>query len=214
MDVGSLTTVAETAGEAVDVSDVAETYEGGDGGEGTALPEGAETFETGAPDIGTAESLAQLEGWSLDPMLDAADGLLVPESVELQVGNVTEQVSPAEAEIYQEAGLRGEMVEGRGCLVRDDIDLGAVDHWGQTNLERMEQGFAPLDPDGKPYELHHVQQEDQGLLAELTRAEHRGEGNDGILHDRKGPSEIDREAFEEVRADHWRARAAELGGAV
>lgn len=214
MDVGSMSAVAETAGEAADVSDVAEAYEGGDGREGSELPEGAETFETGAPEIGAAESLAQLEGWSLDPMLDAADGLLVPESVELQVGDVTEHVSPAEAEIYREAGLTGEMVEGRACLVRDDIDVSAIDHWGQTNLERMEQGLAPLDPDGNYYELHHVQQEDQGMLAELTQTEHRGEGNDGILHDRHGPSEIDRKAFEEVRADHWRARAAELGGAA
>lgn len=202
MDIGSMAAKAAT-----EFTEVAEASEGDERSE---LSEDA-AFETGAPDIGAAQSLAQLEGWSLDPMLDVADGVLAPEAVELRVGDVREQVSAAEAEIY--AGLRGEMVDGRGCLVRDDIDLDATDGWGDTNLERMQEGRAPLDPEGKPYELHHVQQRDQGLLAELTEAEHRRDGNDGILHDRQGPSEIDRKAFEEVRADHWRARAAELGAA-
>jgi len=128
-------------------------------------------------------------------------------------GEVRHLVSRAEAAIYEDAGLRPEEVAGRECLVRDDIDWEQTDSSGRTNAERARQGLAPLAPNGRPYELHHVGQESDGMLAELTVEEHRGAGNDGILHDPERRSEIDRDEFASQRAEHWKARAPEGGSA-
>lgn len=125
-------------------------------------------------------------------------------------GEVRHHLSPQEAAHYENVGIRVQEVNGRECLVRDDIDWEQRDAYGQTNKERAEQGLAPLDPEGRPYELHHVQQRSDGMLAELTRDEHRGAGVDRILHDPTKTSEIDRAEFDHIRADHWRARAAEV----
>lgn len=125
-------------------------------------------------------------------------------------GVIRHLLSPQEAAHYENIGLRAQGVNGRECLVRDDIDWQQRDAYGQTNKERSEQGLAPLDPEGRPYELHHVQQRSDGMLAELTRDEHRGAGVDRILHDPTKTSEIDRAEFDQIRADHWRARAAEV----
>ncbi|MFB8831998.1 HNH/ENDO VII family nuclease [Azotobacter sp. CWF10] len=119
-------------------------------------------------------------------------------------------LSPQEAEHYENIELRAQEVNGRECLVRDDIDWDQRDAYGQTNRERAEQGLAPLAPDGRPYELHHVQQRPDGMLAELTRDEHRSAGVDRILHDPTKTSEINRAEFDQIRADHWCARAAEV----
>lgn len=125
-------------------------------------------------------------------------------------GEVRHHLSPQEDKHYENIGLRADEVNGRECLVRDDIDWEQRDAYGQTNRERAEQGLAPLAPEGRPYELHHVQQRSDGMLAELTRDEHRGAGMDRILHDPTKTSEIDRAEFNQIRADHWRARGAEV----
>jgi len=41
----------------------------------------------------------------------------------------------------------------------------------------------------------------------LTQEEHRGKGNDGILHDKNKDTEIDRIAFREEKEEHWKTRA-------
>ena len=81
------------------------------------------------------------------------------------------------------------------------------DEFGRTNKERMEEGKAPLDKDGKPIELHHIGQKSDAPLAELKWEEHRGKGNDAILHDKSKDSEIDREVFATQRAEHWKSRS-------
>ena len=43
----------------------------------------------------------------------------------------------------------------------------------------------------------------------MTTQEHRGKGNDTILHDKQKESEIDRIAFSKERENHWEARAEE-----
>ena len=83
------------------------------------------------------------------------------------------------------------------------------DFSGRTNLERTQAGLAPIDEDGKPLELHHIGQKPDSPLAELTRDEHRGKGNDAILHDKTKPSEIDRQEFGAEQDRYWKERAAE-----
>ncbi|MGL6168548.1 MAG: HNH/ENDO VII family nuclease [Fusobacteriaceae bacterium] len=118
-------------------------------------------------------------------------------------------ISKEEQEIYDNANLEKSEVNERECLKRTDIDYEEVDSNGLTNKERMERGMAPLK-DGKPIELHHIGQGMDSPLAELTMEEHRGKGNDSILHDKKADSQIDRREFKKEKEEYWKARAAEL----
>lgn len=122
---------------------------------------------------------------------------------------VTDQIrSMDELSVYKEAGLCERTIDGRTCLVRDDIDWDAVDVDGRTNIERAEQGLAPIDAQGRPYELHHIGQKPDSPLAELTFEEHRGK-NMSVLHDSEA-CEIDRNHYNNVeKPEHWKARAAE-----
>lgn len=51
-------------------------------------------------------------------------------------------------------------------------------------------------------------------MAELAQEEHRGKGNDAILHDKTKESEIDRQAFAGKGSDHWATGAEEREGAA
>lgn len=127
-----------------------------------------------------------------------------PESVLKSIG------SEEEAGIYETAELEPTVVNGKDALIRPDIDYNQKDEFGNTNLERMESGRAPLDANGRPIELHHIGQKQDSPLAELTRDEHRGNGNDNILHDKTKESEINREDFGKERSEHWKSRAEEV----
>lgn len=116
-----------------------------------------------------------------------------------------------EYEIYRDAGLQEAEIGGKKCLIRSDIDWAQKDAMGRTNRERAEQGLSPINKDGKVIELHHIGQHADSPLAELTPEEHRGKGNDTILHDKTKESEIDRQAFAVERSAHWEARANEGG---
>lgn len=118
--------------------------------------------------------------------------------------------SEEEKEIYENADLTPKEVNGRDALTKNDIDLKQEDDFGRTNLERMEKGLAPLDKQENPIELHHVGQKMDSPLAELTRDEHRGKGNDTVLHNKQKESEINREDFAKERAEHWKARAEQI----
>lgn len=114
-----------------------------------------------------------------------------------------------EYEIYKNANLVEAEIDGKKCLIRNDINWNQKDEMGRTNKERAEQGLSPINKDGKVIELHHIGQHSNSPLAELTQEEHRGKGNDGILHDKTKESEINRQAFAEERSNHWSARAQE-----
>ena len=118
--------------------------------------------------------------------------------------------SEAEARIYEGANLEPAEVNGKDALIRTDIDYDQKDAMGTTNLDRMKSGRAPLDANGKPIELHHIGQKQDSPLAELTSAEHRGNGNDNVLHNKQKESEINREDFDKERKDYWKARAEQI----
>lgn len=105
---------------------------------------------------------------------------------------------------FKAAKLKPVMVNGKTALVRDDFDLKTiVDDYGRTNLQRMKEGVAPLDANGKSYELHHIGQEADASLAILTQSEH----DNVVLHGFKSISEIDRNAFESQRKKFWKTMA-------
>ena len=141
---------------------------------------------------------------------------IAPEAINIEpieqyktVDEALSGASEAEKTIYEEAGLEKTVINDREVLARTDIDYNAKDQFGRTNLERMEQGLAPL-VDGQPVELHHVGQEMDSPLAELTRNEHRGEGNYSVLHEAGKESTINRNVFNAEKEAHWQARAEEI----
>ena len=148
---------------------------------------------------------------------DAKEGLTDEEKVKIkeETGWSDEIIdaigSMKEYEIYREAGLQNAEIGGKKCLIRSDIDWDQTDTMGRTNKERAEQGLSPINKDGKVIELHHIGQHADSPLAELIPEEHRGKGNDAILHDKTKESEIDRQAFAGERSAHWEARANEGG---
>ena len=95
--------------------------------------------------------------------------------------------------VLKNAGLQAEMIGGKLALVRSDIDLyNIVDEYGRNNFARMSQGLNPLDATGKPFQWHHIGQNNDATLSLLTDAEHHA----GALHGYKIVSEIDRQAFD------------------
>ena len=130
--------------------------------------------------------------------------------------------SPEEAQIYLRARLKEAIIGGRPALIRSDIDwsdysirrngwlrdkLADYDKWAEyNNADLIGEGYPPRDRNGDPYELHHIGQRQDSPLAELTWAEHMGDGNNTILHRAGKESEMDREAFEQEKSAYWQAR--------
>lgn len=116
--------------------------------------------------------------------------------------------------ICKEAGLHSVTVNGKTALIRA-IDLDYVDELGRTNLQRMEQGLAAIDPDsGYAYELHHIGQKTNSTLAILTQEEHRRGGNNTIWHEFGQASEVhnasNASSWNKQRQSFWRQLAKVL----
>ena len=121
-------------------------------------------------------------------------------------------------EICKNAGLYPVTVNGKTSLVRA-IDLDYVDDFGRTNLQRMKEGLAAIDPDsGLPYELHHIGQKTDSTLAILTKAEHMQGGNNSIWHEFGSASKVHNAANEALwnrqRQTFWRQLATLLEGGI
>lgn len=149
---------------------------------------------------------------------ESSEGLSNEEKKEIQEktgwsDEVIESIrSKEEAEIYIKANLKEVEINGKKCLIRDDIDLDQADEDGITNRERMEIGRPPITKNGEEVELHHIGQKQNSPLAELTTQEHRGVGNDAILHDKVKETEINRNEFAKERYEHWQSRLSSMEG--
>ena len=117
-----------------------------------------------------------------------------------------------ELNVYKNEGLGEGEVNGRIVLKDNSIDINLKDEKGRTNLERMEKGLAPIDENGKPYNLHHIGQNSDSPLAELKDEVHKK--NDAILHDKSKPTEVhgsnSEVNWDKERSEHWKARAEEI----
>lgn len=111
-----------------------------------------------------------------------------------------------EYKVYKEAELEQKQVGDKIGLIRNDIDFEQKDEFGRTNVQRIEANLSPINKQGETIELHHVGQKANSPLAELSRGEHRGVGNDTILHDKNIKSEIDRAEFQKEKIEYWNAR--------
>ena len=126
---------------------------------------------------------------------------------------VTDYISSIdELKIYQEAGLTEQEIDGRKCLVRQEIDLSYIDiNSGFTNAELIKKGRSPYDAKtGERIELHHIGQDFNAPLAELTSvSEH--DVYSKVLHKqdvdswRRDPEKVS--LYNKQRASHWKNRA-------
>jgi hypothetical protein len=114
-----------------------------------------------------------------------------------------------ELNIYQGEGLKETEVNGKKCLIQENINPKQIDEYGRTNLERMKQGLSPLNEEGKTIELHHIGQGSDAPLAELDGDTHRGSENYSTLHEIQ-ESDINRNEFKSERANYWKARAQKM----
>ncbi|WP_202109133.1 HNH/ENDO VII family nuclease [Succinivibrio dextrinosolvens] len=119
-------------------------------------------------------------------------------------------------EVLKKANLIEAEINGRPCLIKENINLDYKDSDGISNRQRMERGLAPLDSEtGKPIELHHLGQKEDSPLVELTEEEHRtGEYEDGkknqtLWHDNTTTTEVHYKGnnWDIERKNHWKSRA-------
>ncbi len=174
---------------------------------------GSEGFKwgaiSGAVAGGASEAIA-LKGATLNG-LTMNEAAVIQKETGYPLDVIKQFHSTKEYEVFKNAGLKAEMVNGKAALVRNDIDLSKIDEFGRTNLQRMQKGLSPLDASGKSYELHHIGQETDATLAILTQAEH----DNAALHGFKAISEIDRPEFAVIRKNFWKTMAKLLeSGAI
>lgn len=127
--------------------------------------------------------------------------------------------SEEEAQVYIVAGLKEASVGGRPALIRTDIDWAAFncrhewlrkvfaepEKWkGYNNADLVGEGFPPRDANGDEYQLHHIGQQANSPLAELTGSEHQE--NYAVLHWNDTESQIDRLAFNKEKSLYWQDR--------
>jgi hypothetical protein len=119
----------------------------------------------------------------------------------------TRFAAPNSAVTRSSAWTRAE-VNGTRVYQRSDlINPSLTDKLGRNNLQRMQQGLAPLGPDGKSINLHHMLQTADGPIAEVTQTFHKTYSNTIHINPNTIPSGIDRAAFNMWRQNYWINRA-------
>lgn len=175
---------------------------------------GSEGFKWGAISGcigGGAQEAVALKGATLNGLTMNEAALIQKESgypldVIKQFSNMDQYI------ICKDAGLRPQMIDGHTALVRS-IDLDFTDELGRTNLDRMRQGLAALDPaTGDPYQLHHIGQKADSTLAILSEAEHMQGGNNQIWHELGKATEVHGagSTWNAQRQAFWKAMAEAL----
>lgn len=170
---------------------------------------GSEGFKwgaiTGAISGGASEAIA-LKGATLNG-LTMNEAAMIQRETRYPLDVIKGFKSMEQYDICKEAGLLTKTVNGKAALIRD-IDLDFVDEFGRTNLQRMEQGLAALDPaTGQSYQLHHIGQKMDSTLAILTEAEHMQGGNNLIWHELGEATSINRSVFDKQRVEFWKDMA-------
>ena len=83
-------------------------------------------------------------------------------------------------------------------------------HGGKSNFQRMQEGLAPIGPDGKPMELHHVLQTPDGPLVEITKQLHTKYKKQLHINPDSWGSAIDRSKHAKFRSEYWKERAKDF----
>ena len=131
----------------------------------SAVAAGSEGFKWGAIGgclTGGAKEAAGLK-WATSGGLSMDEVAAIQQESKYPLDVIKSIKSMDEYNVYKSAGLEAKMVDNKTALVQK-IDLSLVNEKGMTNLQRMEKGLAPIDADGRMYELHHINQENGGRL--------------------------------------------------
>jgi hypothetical protein len=87
---------------------------------------------------------------------------------------------------------------------------------GWTNLDLMKNGNAPIGPDGRPINLHHVLGQESGPMVELQGLTHQKFSSElhGLIEDgrsfRNDP--ILNKQYNDFRREWWKSRATDFYG--
>ena len=181
---------------------------------------GSEGFKWGAISgavMGGASEAVALKGATLNGLtMDQAATIQKESKYPLDV--IKEFKSMEQYQICKDGGIYPKLVDGKTALIRE-IDLNQVDEFGRTNMQRIAEQLSPLDPDGIPYELHHIGQKADSTLAILTKAEHRLGENNQIWHEvveaGKGVhAQVSDAAWSMQKQAFWKAYVEIMKGAV
>ena len=127
------------------------------------------------------------------------------------VDEAVEAVGKGSKKTVCKSGTKTVDVNGKTVTMNNStFDPNFVDKQGRTNIQRMEQGLAPIGTDGKSVNIHHIDQTNNGPVMEITATEHQQ--NYSILHINIGqsPSQINRSAFNNWRRGYWEWRSNNL----
>ena len=123
----------------------------------------------------------------------------VAKKVDVNIGKFTRSKS---------SGIKTVEFNGKTVTVNSNLfDLNRIDDKGRTNLQRMQKGRAPIGYDGKPVNIHHIDQTDDGPVMEILATIHQQ--NYSALHQNRGqsPSLINRAKFNSWKRNYWKFRA-------
>ncbi|WP_165067967.1 HNH/ENDO VII family nuclease [Desulfovibrio sp. ZJ200] len=97
----------------------------------------------------------------------------------------------------------GKTVSQRNHIIDKSKKCGGV-----TSCDALGNGKPPFSKSCSPIQLHHILQEDDGHILELTQEEHTQ--NYSELHKHTNISEINRPEFDKWRRDYWKERSRQL----
>lgn len=220
---------SETAGDAVEKTsegvtsnpDGANQREGVTGGNSDGMPKQNDIPD--APRISEVENNLNSNEWHDSSVIEdnsekQKEGLTDEEKQKIKEetgwsDEIIDHITSMEQyEIYKNAGLHEEVINGRPCLVKD-IDWDYFDPKSQmTNRERVANNKVPIDAKtGEKIELHHMGQDQNGPFAELTENSEHGDGNHITLHPGEGESwrrePGAQKQYQQERINHWKTRA-------
>ncbi len=167
---------------------------------------GVGAVSRGARGAGRSFGMTVNEGMLGERSFGALDALRPPVAHAVSPGRSVSKAVPGS--VGRKFWTNSTEFNGTKVFQRNDlIDPKFVDARGRTNLQRMQKGLAPIDPDGKSLNLHHMTQGNNSLLAELTATFHQQ--NSKVIHINLNtvPSGIDRKAFDSFCRDYWENRA-------
>ncbi len=113
------------------------------------------------------------------------------------------RITNIEKELITSQGAQKEYIFGRTVVKRNIFNC------SRDNVSLMLRGRAPFGADGKRINLHHLKQQKNGSLVELTETEHNTYSNTLHRYVKKGSEVTDRNGgFMNFRQKYWKSRAA------
>lgn len=115
--------------------------------------------------------------------------------------------SMEEYDVYRRAGIVPVKIDGNWAFLQN-VDWDYVDENGFSNLQRvLERGNAPIGPDGKSFELHHIGQRADSPLAILTHTQHHAPQDYSFIHYADERKKIGEAAWAAQKQEFWEKMA-------